>query len=81
MVYFNLERMEEVGWLKDFTIFLEYSENEDMSQAETKQISDYQQKEIIIYKIFSNVKFCLTLKKKREVKQFCEVCFCILHFK
>ena len=78
-VHFNLERMEEAGWLKDFIVSLEYSENVDMSQAKTKLINDYQQKYVLIHKIFSNYKFCLKLKRNNEVKQFCEVGFLIAH--
>ena len=69
--------MDEVGWLNDYTVYLEYSEQEDMSQAETRMISDYHQKTFTIERIYANVKFCLTLKKKTAVKQFCEVSFCI----
>ena len=74
-IHFNLERMDEAGWLKGFIVSLEYSENDDMSKAKTKLISDYQQKEITIHKIYSNYKFCLILNRNSEVKEFCEVGF------
>ena len=53
--------MDEVGWLNDYTVYLEYSEQEDMSQAETRMISDYHQKTFTIERIYANVKFCFII--------------------
>ena len=78
-VSFDLEKVEEVGWLEGYTVELNYTDTEDMSMATTRTIADYSRKEEVVQGIESNYMFCLNFIGKAEVAAaFCKVALTFL---